>query len=68
MMQWPELFARAYTQYVVLNGQNVELRQDLRRMQRAPENQIYRAYWADADFVPVAAAMERLFRLKGWIK
>lgn len=60
-----ELWARAYSQYIITRSQHVGLQE---------EWQDYRAggyffdHWTESDFEPVGAAMDKLFETMGWRK
>lgn len=60
-----ELWARAYAQYVTTRSGNPALKAQLDRVRTSdvPWKQ-----WSDDDFAPIAAAIDNLFRAKGWIE
>jgi SPP1 gp7 family putative phage head morphogenesis protein len=60
-----ELWARAYAQYVAVRSSDPTLLAQLDKIRTGV--QPWRQ-WSDADFAPVAAAIDQLFKSKGWIK
>lgn len=73
-----ELFARAYTQYVIQRGGDENLRRELASRIAAPtttdrggrtkEDLHYPTHWEPADFEPIAREFDKLFTAKGWMK
>lgn len=69
LLEWEELWARAYAQYITLRSGNVVLKRQLDRIRRGVggNHQVYTAqHWADADFEPIAEAIDKIFEAKGW--
>lgn len=68
-LQWQELWARSYAQYMAQAAGQPRLLAQLAaalgvgRRPRLP----YTLQWEADDFRPVLAAIERLFRMKGWM-
>lgn len=60
-----ELWARAYAQFIAVRSGKPLLLSQLDRVRTG--SQPWRQ-WSDADFAPIADAIEALFRKKGWIK
>jgi hypothetical protein len=62
-----EAFARAYAQYIAIVSQDADLLREL-RARRSDETggKLYHQQWDDDDFRPIAAALDALFRTKGW--
>lgn len=59
-----EVWARAYMQYVAIRGDSALLKNELTVMQAWP----YHMQWDDADFEPVAATIDDLFKALGWLR
>lgn len=57
-----ELFARSYSQYVVVRSGDPKLRQELEKGLE-PD---YREQWHEDDFAPIADALDDLFDRLGW--
>lgn len=58
-----ELWARAYAQFIAIKSPSAELKRQLQSsLQQEPHKQ-----WTDADFAPVQAEIETLFKKLGWI-
>ncbi len=60
-----ELWARAYAQYVATRSGDATL---LAQLDKARGGLQPWRQWSDADFKPIAEAIDALFREKGWIK
>lgn len=58
-----ELWARAYAQYIATKSKHPGLRKSLAK---ARINEPFRQ-WTDADFAPIAEAIDAFFRAKGWL-
>ncbi|WP_414664893.1 phage head morphogenesis protein [Horticoccus sp. 23ND18S-11] len=61
-----EVWARSYAQYVATKSGDAELLRQLDIIRKAPELGTM-IQWSDQDFAPVAAAMDEVFKKKGWI-
>lgn len=59
-----ELWARSYAQYIATRSQDPALRAQLDKIRAG--GQPWRQ-WSDEDFAPVAAAIDALFKGKGWL-
>jgi hypothetical protein len=67
-MGYDELRARSYAQYVARKGDDPQLRNELDGERRSnPTEVYYPRQWEDADFMPIAAAIDELFASLGWI-
>lgn len=62
-----EMFARAYAQYIATRSGNPAMLQQLAEMRDNPYNP-YKTQWTDEDFAPIAAELDKWFKLKGWVK
>lgn len=54
-----ELFARAYTQYVVSRSSNPTLKSEFKKMQAEEQTN-----WEDVDFEPIGREFDRIFKTK----
>lgn len=69
LLQPPEVFARAYAQYITLRSAHPALQQQLQRIRGATlSGQVYHSQWSDDDFAPIAEAFDLLMRGRGWIQ
>jgi hypothetical protein len=64
LLREEEIWARAYAQYITVRSGQADLRNDLDGLR----NQRYSTAWSDDDFEPVAAAIDNLFKVLGWMK
>lgn len=64
-----EMFARAYAQWIATRSQHAAGLTELARVLDVAQTDPYDPYrrqWSDDDFAPIAAALDRLFALRGW--
>ena len=62
-----ELWARCYTQYIVLRSARADLRTDLESERAVSLDQfVFPLHWDEREFAPVSDEIERLFRSLGW--
>jgi hypothetical protein len=62
------LFARSYVQYIATKSGEPDLLAGLNVDRKALGELHYPTQWDDADFVPIMAAFDELFKGLGWIK
>jgi hypothetical protein len=67
-----EMFARSYAQYIAHRSRDATFLGELIAERTVNEearvgSMLYPDQWDDDDFVPVAAAMDKLFKVLGWI-
>lgn len=60
-----EIWARAYAQYVATRSSNPALKAEL-FVEQADRG--YPQQWSDEDFAPVAASIDKIFKVMGWIE
>ena len=67
LLDYNELWARSYAQYVTLKSRDAALlsQLDQQRVGSAPLQRL--AQWQGVDFAPVGDAIEALLRRKGWL-
>ncbi|MCQ8182179.1 phage head morphogenesis protein [Methylomonas sp. SURF-1] len=64
-----EQWARSYAQWVALRSQNAAMLDQVKAIATNAKNPVYAAsQWSDADFEPIANAIDDIFRAKGWLK
>lgn len=63
-----ELFARSYAQWVAKRTGDAKMMEGLDYWRNRLDETARLSQWDDDDFEPIAAAIDSLFRLKGWIK
>lgn len=64
-----EQWARAYSQWVAVRSQNEVMLQQVRAIVGRENNLVYAAsQWSDEDFVPIANAIDDIFKQLGWLK
>lgn len=63
-----EQWARSYAQWVATKSKNSIMIEQVKSI-IADNNQVYAAsQWSDADFEPIAAAIDEIFNALGWLK
>ncbi len=63
-----ELWARAYAQYIAIRSGDTTLMDQLNlRRGPGPLSFRYPEQWTDADFAPIASAIDALFQRLGWL-
>jgi hypothetical protein len=68
LLRYPELWARSYAQFVATRGGDPVLMAELdARREPIPGVEYLPRHWDDADFIPIAAEIESLFRGLGWM-
>lgn len=66
-LEKPELWARAYAQYVAARAENIEMTNDLQVSQDLEDIQIYKnVQWDSDDFEPIAMAIDAALKKLGW--
>jgi hypothetical protein len=63
----PEMFARAYNQYIGLRGSE-RIARETREHGEGWSRYGYQAQWTDADFAPIAREFDRLFQRRGLLR
>jgi hypothetical protein len=67
LLQWDEVWARAYAQYIAVRSGDATLRAQLDAGRDRRVHGIYfHRQWDEADFEPIAAAIDELFRRLKW--
>ncbi|MBK8188950.1 MAG: hypothetical protein IPK79_00685 [Vampirovibrionales bacterium] len=65
LLRREEKWARAYSQYVATRSSSTVLKAELAREQGLNG---YPQQWSDEDFAPVAAAIDKIFKVMGWME
>jgi len=65
LLRPPELFARAYSQYIVTRSNSKELRAQFVKDETAWREYGYMAHWNTPAFKPIAREFDRLFKSRG---
>ncbi len=69
LLEWHELFARAYAQYIALASGNKELRLQIANQSDSIFRQVlYPEQWSEQDFDFIAEEIEQLLLKRGWLK
>ncbi len=68
LLRPPELFARAYSQWIVLRSGSAELRKQFVEHETAWRDYGYMAHWDRKDFIPIAREFDRLFKRRGLLR
>lgn len=69
LLKAEELWARSYSQFIATQSRDPELMQQLERERKRPISGIYYPkHWDDADFQPILAEMEAVFRGLRWMR
>jgi hypothetical protein len=63
-----EVFARAYTQWIVARSGSASLREELVERRTSWRAYGWPAQWEDRDFEPVVREFDRLFSNHGWLR
>lgn len=64
-----ELWARAYAQYIAKRSGSIVLLDELQAtLSGIADGYRYPSQWEDDDFAPIEAAIDAIFRKKGWIQ
>lgn len=61
----PEMFARAYNQYIGLRASSQIARETRQFQEESWDRHGYQAQWTDEDFAPIAREFDRLFERRG---
>ena len=72
VMKWmdvPEIWARAYAQYIALRSEDVMLQIHLQEEISLAQEEIERyVQWQYEDFAPIAGAIDEMFEQLGWLQ
>ncbi len=69
LLEWHELFARAYAQYIALASGNKELRLHIANQSDSIFRQVlYPVQWSEQDFEFITEEIELLLLRRGWLK
>ena len=69
LLQAEELWARSYSQFIATQSRDPALLRQLEQERERPVSGIYYPkHWADADFQPILAEMQTIFRGLRWMR
>lgn len=64
-----EQWARSYAQWVALRGNNALMLEQVKKITATTGSEAYAAsQWDEADFAPIAEAIDEIFQSLGWLK
>jgi hypothetical protein len=63
-----EIWARAYSQYIAVRSGDPEMLDQVSRLRTRSGGLYYPTQWDDADFEPIARAIDELMIQLGWRK
>lgn len=66
LMREDEVWARAYSQYVATRSSSAVLKTELEKERGLAGS--YPRQWSDEDFAPVAASIDKIFKVMGWLE
>ena len=68
-LKWQELWARSYAQYVATRSGDKAMLEQLAAIVRPKDKPaLYPTQWEAADFEPIAAAIDGIFKSLGWLQ
>jgi hypothetical protein len=67
LLEWEEMWARSYAQFVTVRSGQAEPLAELRQRQRRAKVSAIPVQWEDDDFVLVEETISSLFRQLGWV-
>lgn len=68
LLMQPEIFARAYEQYIATRSGSPHVKESVRNMRESWGRHGYAAQWDDQDFAPIAREFDRLFAKRGLLR
>jgi hypothetical protein len=64
-----EQWARSYAQWIATRSKNSELLDQVKKITQKTDAPAYNAsQWVEADFEPIAEAIDIIFKTLGWLK
>jgi hypothetical protein len=66
LLQWSELWARSYAQFIGERSGSRKLASEIRTLS-LPQDYLPSMLWSAADFKPVALEVERVLKTKRWM-
>ena len=66
LLEYPELWARSYAQYIAIMTADVQLFDQINQIRAQHDRPFNLSPWPDLEFVPIQHAIDALFGLKGW--
>lgn len=68
LKQPDEAFARSYAQYIAIRGEGTEVSRLRAQVSNIRNSRRAVTQWDDAEFAPVAEALDAIFKEKGWLR
>lgn len=68
LLMQPEIFARAYEQYIATRSGSPHIKESVRNMRESWGRHGYAAQWDDQDFAPIAREFDRVFERRGLLR
>jgi hypothetical protein len=68
LLDYTELWARSFTQYVLTKGGDATLRRQLDEVTASRPSPFHLAQWSEDDHVSIVSAIDRLVIAKGWLR
>jgi hypothetical protein len=62
-----EIWARSYAQWIVQDSQDPALKSTLDSLRQSQNQSDAKSQWSDPNFAPISAAIDALFKRRGWI-
>lgn len=66
LLLWEEIWARAYTQWVLTRSASNLAKAELVKLRAGLEAVYFSSQWDDGDFAPIALAIDRIMEKLGW--
>lgn len=67
LLEWQELWARSYSQFIAARSRDKELLQQLRDELTSSYGRIYQVQWTDEDFAAIELAIEGVLKARNWL-
>jgi hypothetical protein len=63
-----EQWARSYAQWIAIRSKDTVLLDQVKKITLSTNPAASASQWVEADFEPIAAAMDLIFKTLGWLK
>lgn len=68
LLSQKEIWARSYAQFITVKSGDVKLMKQLDSIRDNLASKLFPSQWTDDDFEPISQAIEKLFKVLGWMK